>query len=321
MLLAAGLGTRLRPFTDSFPKALLPIFDIPAAQFPVDLMVQASVGKIVANVHHQSKKTIEGLKALRFEKTKLLVSDESDLLLGTAGGIKKALPLLDAEAFFLLNTDMICEIDLKELAKKHFELKKKFGVKLTLAVYPKGPALGSYTDIVYDTKTELVKGLGKSGAAIGKPFYAGIAVVEPELFEKIPENTPSDFFREILLPCVSSTRVGVYLSSGLSYDIGSPALWHWTHLDMLKKLEEGVLPQNWQHAICALNEKIAPVFWVSKNWVRNKLNWKAPCYISHGGNPSFVPPHDIGPNTVLYGEVLRGATGAGIGFQGNWVGC
>src|SRR5688500_7784184 len=95
MLMTAGLGTRLRPFTEIAPKHLLPVMGVPMAQFAVDLLARFGVSRIVCNVHHRADLAVPALKALEHGPgTSIEISDESQLLLGSAGGIRKALPLL-----------------------------------------------------------------------------------------------------------------------------------------------------------------------------------------------------------------------------------
>src|SRR5690349_9521799 len=96
MLMTAGLGTRLRPFTDLLPKPLLPLMGIPMAQFALDALAEAGVEKVVANVHHLPEKLRESLPGLATQAgiKELRLSDETQELLGSAGGMRNALPLL-----------------------------------------------------------------------------------------------------------------------------------------------------------------------------------------------------------------------------------
>src|SRR5690348_6687584 len=87
MIMAAGLGTRLRPFTDMRTKALLPVLGIPVAQFTIDSLAKAGVSSVVLNVHHRANETRSGLLGLDRANLKMEVSDESQSLLGSAGGI------------------------------------------------------------------------------------------------------------------------------------------------------------------------------------------------------------------------------------------
>src|SRR4051794_34692208 len=93
MIMAAGVGSRLRPFTDLKAKALLPVLGIPVIQFQMDSLVHSGVSRLVVNVHHHAVSTQEGLQSLDRGASALQTSDESGLLLGSAGGIRNALPL------------------------------------------------------------------------------------------------------------------------------------------------------------------------------------------------------------------------------------
>jgi MurNAc alpha-1-phosphate uridylyltransferase len=103
MLMSAGLGTRLKPFTDLEPKALIPVMGVPTAQFSLDALAQAHVETIVANIHHQAEKARAGLESLERGNARLVISDESALLMGSGGGIAKALPNFGHRPFYWLN--------------------------------------------------------------------------------------------------------------------------------------------------------------------------------------------------------------------------
>src|SRR4051812_48037749 len=108
MLMAAGLGTRLRPFTDRYSKPMLPLLGSPMAAFAYDAVRAAGVEKVVANVHHLAAATEAGLFALREPGgPRIEISDESSLLLGSAGGLRQAAPKLGGP-FFLVNGDVLC---------------------------------------------------------------------------------------------------------------------------------------------------------------------------------------------------------------------
>lgn len=89
MLMAAGLGTRLMPFTERAPKALLPVLGVPIAQFALDSLARAGVDRVVANVHHHASAAKQGLAQLDRGDADFFVSDESERLLGSAGGSVK----------------------------------------------------------------------------------------------------------------------------------------------------------------------------------------------------------------------------------------
>jgi MurNAc alpha-1-phosphate uridylyltransferase len=323
MLMAAGLGTRLRPFTDITTKALLPVMGVPVAQYNVDSLIQAGVSTIVANVHHDPIRTREGLLALERKETSLILSDESQLLLGSAGGLRKALSHFGGDSFFLANSDVLCDVDWMALAACHKRLRSRWGVNLTLTVFPSGPRGGSYREILFDSQTGLITGLG--ALSQGRPFFVGAAVIEPEALALVPDG-PCEFVPSILQPAIQSRRAGVYFASGTWYDIGSPLLWLETHLSLIHRLEIGDFPNQyarlWKKRLENTNQRICERTWISKKsrHPKNSESWVAPCYWDVGSSELAQPPTFLGPGAVLYGSsVGQGALERGIGYGQKWI--
>lgn len=105
MLLAAGLGTRMRPLTDDTPKPLLKVAGKPLIDYALDRFAAAGVSKAVVNVHYRADQ-MEAHLATR-AAPQIVISDERELLLETGGGLKKALPHLGEKPVFCTNTDAI----------------------------------------------------------------------------------------------------------------------------------------------------------------------------------------------------------------------
>ena len=112
MVFAAGLGTRLKPITDSMPKALVPVCGEPLLAHVLRKLVAAGYDELVVNVHHFAGQIREYLDSHDFG-VPISVSDESDLLRETGGAIKHARPLLEGSGNFLIhNVDIISDLDL-----------------------------------------------------------------------------------------------------------------------------------------------------------------------------------------------------------------
>jgi NDP-sugar pyrophosphorylase family protein len=322
MLMAAGLGTRLKPFTDLEPKALMPVMGIPAAQFAIDSLVEAEVKTIVANIHHQAEHARTGLLALKRGSSDLVISDESALLLGSAGGIAKALPHLHMGPFYLLNVDVLAEVDLKKLAEKHIFLRENFGVKLTLTIFPRPSGSGKYREILLDPNSKgdagLIQGLGD--VVSGRPYFVGAAVLEPELFRGISNTEPSEFVPMILQPAIQEKKAGFYIAEGQWFDIGDPKSWLETHLKLMQGLETGSIPKNWRLRIESVNKRIAQEVWISEGARRNfKVSGiVSPSYFNHLDDTTAQPPEHLGPNAVLYGDAhsYHGEFSNRVGFRG-----
>ena len=105
MVLAAGLGTRMRPLTDQVPKPLVKVAGKPLLDHVLDRLVEAGAERAVVNVHHFAELMQQHLA--KRPRPQIVISDERGLLLGTGGGVKKALPELGNAPFFLVNSDTI----------------------------------------------------------------------------------------------------------------------------------------------------------------------------------------------------------------------
>ena len=113
MIFAAGLGTRLKPLTDTMPKALVPVGGQPLLWHVIQKLKAAGFDRIVINVHHFAQQIVDYLKANNNFNIDIRISDETEMLLETGGGIKKALPLFDSQSPILIhNVDILSNIDL-----------------------------------------------------------------------------------------------------------------------------------------------------------------------------------------------------------------
>jgi NDP-sugar pyrophosphorylase family protein len=114
MIFAAGMGTRLKPLTDVIPKALVPVGDKPLLQIVLERLLDAGIHDVVVNVHHKAGQICNYLNLLQSHyDVNISISDESEQLLETGGGIRKARDLFDAEAPILIhNVDILSNVDL-----------------------------------------------------------------------------------------------------------------------------------------------------------------------------------------------------------------
>lgn len=120
MILAAGLGTRLRPWTLSHPKALVPVGGIPMLERVIMKLLAQGFDRITVNIHHFGQQIIDFIAEKHFDTT-ISISDERGLLLDTGGGIVHASDSLcsDPEPFLVHNADILSDADLGQLMKSH----------------------------------------------------------------------------------------------------------------------------------------------------------------------------------------------------------
>ena len=116
MIFAAGLGTRLKPLTDTMPKALVRVGGHPLLWHVIMKLKKAGYERIVVNVHHFASQITDYLAANDHFGLDIRISDETEALLETGGGIKKALPLFDpSEPILIHNVDILSNLDLNAL--------------------------------------------------------------------------------------------------------------------------------------------------------------------------------------------------------------
>jgi len=119
MIFAAGLGTRLAPLTDTCPKALITVGDRPMLQRVIERLRDAGVSEITVNVHHHARMIKDYIASHDFG-VPVMVSDESDRLLDTGGGVAKAAPLLRGDGpIVLYNADIYSDFPIEEMIGRH----------------------------------------------------------------------------------------------------------------------------------------------------------------------------------------------------------
>ena len=123
MIFCAGLGTRLKPLTDTMPKALVPLAGKPLLQWQVEKLRDAGITDIIVNVHHFPDMIIDAIRANDGWGCTIAVSDERDLLLDTGGGLKKAVTgyglRVTGEPILACNVDILSNIDLRALVSAY----------------------------------------------------------------------------------------------------------------------------------------------------------------------------------------------------------
>jgi MurNAc alpha-1-phosphate uridylyltransferase len=183
MVLAAGLGLRMRPLTDKLPKPLVQVAGKALIDHVLDRLSDAGIERAVVNIHHRAEQ-IERHLATR-TRPQIVLSDERGLLLGTGGGINKALPQLGAAPFFLINSDTIWIDGVKPNLQ---QLAEAFDARSMDALLLLAPTAGS---IGYSGRGDFTMTPDGTLRARGErevaPFvYAGAAILTPALFAYAP---------------------------------------------------------------------------------------------------------------------------------------
>lgn len=143
IIFAAGLGTRLQPFTLSHPKALVEVNGKPMLQRVIERLRNAGITQIVVNVHHFAPQIVEFINRNDSFGCDIKISDESSLLLDTGGGIAKAADMLDGdEPFIAYNADILSDFDINKMIEAH----KNSGADVTLLTSTRSSSRQLYFD-------------------------------------------------------------------------------------------------------------------------------------------------------------------------------
>jgi MurNAc alpha-1-phosphate uridylyltransferase len=119
MIFAAGLGTRFKPWTDSHPKALAVINGKSLLQRNIEFLQQYGIDNVVVNVHHFASQITDALQKNKGWGSQITISDESDVVLETGGGLKKAAPLFEDGPIAIINVDILTDLDLGAMIRFH----------------------------------------------------------------------------------------------------------------------------------------------------------------------------------------------------------
>lgn len=185
MVLAAGLGTRMRPLTDTMPKPMVPVAGKPLLDHMLDKLAQAGVERAIVNVHYLADQ-IERHLAARTSPA-ITISDERNQILGTGGGVVKALPHLGSQPFFHVNSDTLW---IDAVRPNFARLADAYDASQMDALLLLAPTTGS---IGYHGKGDYMMArdgsLQRRGERDVAPFvFAGAAILHPMLFAHAPQG-------------------------------------------------------------------------------------------------------------------------------------
>jgi NDP-sugar pyrophosphorylase family protein len=226
MILAAGLGTRLRPLTDDRPKALVEVAGRTLLEITLTRLKWVGVGEVMINVHHFADMVVDYLKAHQNFGMRVEISRE-DVLLDTGGGLKKAAHFFlesPEEPFFVHNVDVISNIDLNRMIEAHRETK----ALATLAVQDRETS----RYLLFDEGLQLCgRRLGREGTAelVRAPArlhalaFAGIHVISPRLFSLMTEEGAFSIITAYLRLAAQRERILGFRADGFYWrDLGKP---------------------------------------------------------------------------------------------------
>lgn len=224
MIFAAGLGTRLKPWTDNHPKALAQVNGKPLLQRNIEYVKHFGIQHIIVNVHHFAGQVIDFLEENDNFNCDITVSHEEDQPLETGGGLQKAGWFLkDSNPFFVINADILTNLDIKGMLKFHYEHK----ALVTLAVTDRNASRA----FLFNNENRLCGWRNnKSGEEkISLPSFnatpkafSGIHIIDPAVFSLITESGKFSLV-DLYLRLSKKHSIIAYNHSGdLLIDVGKP---------------------------------------------------------------------------------------------------
>jgi MurNAc alpha-1-phosphate uridylyltransferase len=183
MILAAGFGQRMRPLTDTRPKPLVEVAGKALLDHVLDRVAEAGIATAVVNVHYLAEQIIDHVAARRAPQ--VLISDERNAILGTGGGVVKALPLLGDAPFFHLNSDTLWIDGVRPNLARLAETFDPARMDILLLLAPTAHSIGYAGKGDYTMAPDGALRRRKENQVV--PFvYAGAAILSPAIFRDAP---------------------------------------------------------------------------------------------------------------------------------------
>lgn len=224
IIFSAGLGTRFKPWTNSHPKALALVNGKTLLQRNIEYLQQYSIKDVVVNIHHFPQQIIDAITENKGWGSNIIISDESDEVLETGGGLVKAKHLLNnGQPFFSLNVDILTNLDLNKLMAFHQKHKPlvTFGVtnrkSSRVLLFDEGNRLCGWKNLQ----------TGETKISINKPdliekAYSCVVIYQPEIFTLINQNGKFSIIDSYLELAAKHLILGYDHSGDNLVDVGKP---------------------------------------------------------------------------------------------------
>jgi mannose-1-phosphate guanylyltransferase/mannose-1-phosphate guanylyltransferase/phosphomannomutase len=286
MVLAAGLGTRLRPLTNEITKPMVPVLDRPVMGHIVDLLDRHGFDEVIANLHYFP----DSIKRYFGERLTYRFEEE---LLGTAGGVRACADFFGTDAFLVISGDALTDIDLSAFAARHREA----GGIATLAV-KKVSDTREYGVVLHDRDGRITGFQEKPSPeeALSDLGNCGIYIFEPEIFDHFPERPFVDWAQDVF-PTLLENDVPFHMHEVREY---------WNDVGSLGELRQGTFDAlQGELRLQVEGEEVAPgVIVAGESTVPESAEVEGPVWIGHDVQ--------VGEEVRLMGPMVLG-DGARIG--------
>ncbi|MBN1961697.1 MAG: NDP-sugar synthase [Deltaproteobacteria bacterium] len=231
-ILAAGFGKRLSPITESTPKPLLPVGNLPLIGYSLKLLAHHGINEVIINVHHHGKQIRDALGKGRNYGVKIIYSEEDEIL-GTGGGLKRMYELLSEETFVVVNSDTIIDVDLKQAINHH-----RYSGALATMVLRQDENQNEFGQIEVDATGRIrrILGQGANSESLKAYMFAGVHILEPRFLDYIPLEVNTCINRYAYMKALDNDEVlNSYIVDGYFADAGTPQRYFQANLDVLEQ--------------------------------------------------------------------------------------
>jgi NDP-sugar pyrophosphorylase family protein len=279
MILAAGMGERLRPITDKIPKPMIPVLDKPLIAHTLTLLRNYGIEEVMINLHHLAGVIRAMLGDGSAYGVKISYSSEPELL-GTGGGVKKVESFFADETFIVLNGDILCDVNLDAAIAEH----RAKGAMATMVVRDRDYERFGLIEVNKEGRVERILNQGPKSDDLTPAMFTGVHVLEPEFLGHVPQG-PGCIIRTAYLDLIASGGpIYTYWHEGYWNDLGSPARYLSATMALL-------------HGRASLEHIPIPETVSSEAKLNGKVRVKPPVVI--GNNVIIGANSKIGPDVVI----------------------
>ena len=221
MILAAGLGTRLRPLTETMPKPLLPVGGTPIIFWNLALLRQHGINDVMINLHHLGHMIEQALGDGSQWGMRIQYSVEP-VILGTGGGIKVVEPFFEGKPFIVMNGDTLIGLDLSELLARH-----RNRDPIATMVLREDPEVERWgpVEATLDHRVLTILGRGRKTDSSDPPasryMFAGVHVIHPQLLRHCPKGQPSSIIEAYVAELEGGALIQGFIAREYWSDIGT----------------------------------------------------------------------------------------------------
>lgn len=230
MIFAAGLGSRLKPFTDNHPKALAIVSDKTLLERNILYLQKFGITEVIVNVHHFADQIIEAIEKNNGWGSTITISDEREEVLETGGGLKKAAWYFEGrKAFVVMNVDILTDLDLMEMIRSHEQEKPLATLAVTQRrssryfLFDTYDALCGWRNIqTEEEKPADLKDTHEDYELLKEKAFSGIHVISPYIFSLIKQEGKFSMV-DVYLDLMKKNRINSFdHTGGILLDVGKP---------------------------------------------------------------------------------------------------